>query len=78
MASGLKPASPKSNGPRRQATAHDGTYAKRFAAKAFSKAVGTGFYRGDLYEDIGVVKPSGASLEMGRQAACATFDAGRP
>ena len=33
-----------------------GTYAKRFAAKeAFSKAVGTGFYRGVYMRDIGVV-----------------------
>ncbi|HEY7806274.1 MAG TPA: holo-ACP synthase [Croceibacterium sp.] len=33
-----------------------GTYAKRFAAKeAFSKAVGTGFYRGVYMKDIGVV-----------------------
>jgi holo-[acyl-carrier protein] synthase len=39
-----------------------GTYAKRFAAKeAFSKAVGTGFYRGVYMKDIGVVNaPSGA------------------
>ena len=39
-----------------------GTYAKRFAAKeAFSKAVGTGFKRGVLMKDIGVVNaPSGA------------------
>lgn len=36
--------------------------AKRFAAKeAFSKAVGTGFYRGVYMKDIGVVNaPSGA------------------
>ena len=33
-----------------------GTYAKRFAAKeAYSKAVGTGFYRGVYMKDIGVV-----------------------
>lgn len=33
-----------------------GTYAKRFAAKeAFSKAVGTGFFRGVYMKDIGVV-----------------------
>ena len=39
-----------------------GTLAKRFAAKeAFSKAVGTGFYRGVYMKDIGVVNaPSGA------------------
>ena len=39
-----------------------GTYAKRFAVKeAFSKAVGTGFYRGVYMKDIGVVNaPSGA------------------
>ena len=39
-----------------------GTFAKRFAAKeAFSKAVGTGFYRGIYMKDIGVVNaPSGA------------------
>ena len=39
-----------------------GTYAKRFAAKeAFSKAVGTGFYRGVYMKDIGVLNaPSGA------------------
>ena len=39
-----------------------GTYAKRFAAKeAFSKAVGTGFYRGVFMKDIGVVnRKSGA------------------
>ena len=39
-----------------------GTYAKRFAAKeAFSKAVGTGFYRGVYMKDIGVMNaPSGA------------------
>jgi holo-[acyl-carrier protein] synthase len=39
-----------------------GTYAKRFAAKeAFSKAIGTGFYRGVYMKDIGVVNaPSGA------------------
>ena len=39
-----------------------GTYAKRLAAKeAFSKAVGTGFYRGVYMKDIGVVNaPSGA------------------
>lgn len=39
-----------------------GTFAKRFAAKeAFSKAVGTGFYRGVYMKDIGVVNaPSGA------------------
>jgi holo-[acyl-carrier protein] synthase len=39
-----------------------GTYAKRFAAKeAFSKAVGTGFYRGVWMKDIGVVNlPGGA------------------
>ena len=42
--------------------ARAGTYAKRFAAKeAFSKAVGTGFYRGVYMKDIGVVNaPSGA------------------
>jgi holo-[acyl-carrier protein] synthase len=39
-----------------------GTFAKRFAAKeAFSKAVGTGFYRGVYMKDSGVVNaPSGA------------------
>jgi holo-[acyl-carrier protein] synthase len=47
-----------------------GTYAKRFAAKeAFSKAVGTGFFRGVYMKDIGVVNlPSGAptlALENG-------------
>ena len=38
-----------------------GTLAKRFAAKeAFSKAVGTGFFRGVYMKDIGVVNlPSG-------------------
>ena len=51
-----------------------GTYAKRFAAKeAFSKAVGTGFRRGVLMKDIGVInKPSGAPtlhLEGGAKAA---------
>lgn len=49
-----------------------GTYAKRFAAKeAFSKAVGTGFYRGVYMKDIGVVNaPSGApTLELTGGAA---------
>jgi len=49
-----------------------GTYAKRFAAKeAFSKAVGTGFYRGVYMKDIGVVNaPSGApTLELAGGAA---------
>ena len=49
-----------------------GTYAKRFAAKeAFSKAVGTGFYRGVYMKDIGVVNlPSGApSLALANGAA---------
>ena len=49
-----------------------GTYAKRFAAKeAFSKAVGTGFYRGVSMKDIGVVNaPSGApTLELSGGAA---------
>ncbi len=37
-----------------------GTYAKRFAAKeAFSKAVGTGFWRGVFMRDIGVVNLPG-------------------
>ena len=46
----------------RRPFARAGTYAKRFAAKeAFSKAVGTGFYRGVYMKDIGVVNaPSGA------------------
>jgi holo-[acyl-carrier protein] synthase len=46
----------------RRPFARAGTYAKRFAAKeAFSKAVGTGFYRGVHMKDIGVVNaPSGA------------------
>ena len=49
-----------------------GTYAKRFAAKeAFSKAVGTGFYRGVYLRDIGVVNaPSGApTLALANGAA---------
>lgn len=49
-----------------------GTYAKRFAAKeAFSKAVGTGFYRGVYMKDIGVVNaPSGApTLALANGAA---------
>ena len=49
-----------------------GTYAKRFAAKeAFSKAVGTGFYRGVYMKDIGVVNaPSGApTLQLAGGAA---------
>jgi holo-[acyl-carrier protein] synthase len=51
-----------------------GTYAKRFAAKeAFSKAVGTGFKRGVLMKDIGVINaPSGAptlALTGGAKAA---------
>lgn len=49
-----------------------GTYAKRFAAKeAFSKAVGTGFYRGVYMKDIGVVNaPSGApTLQLSGGAA---------
>ena len=49
-----------------------GTYAKRFAAKeAFSKAVGTGFYRGVFMKDIGVVNlPSGApTLALANGAA---------
>ncbi|MEO6153684.1 MAG: holo-ACP synthase [Croceibacterium sp.] len=49
-----------------------GTYAKRFAAKeAFSKAVGTGFFRGVYMKDIGVVNlPSGApSLALTNGAA---------
>ncbi len=49
-----------------------GTYAKRFAAKeAFSKAVGTGFYRGVYMKDIGVVNaPSGApTLSLTQGAA---------
>ncbi len=49
-----------------------GTYAKRFAAKeAFSKAVGTGFYRGVYMKDIGVVNAaSGApTLELTGGAA---------
>lgn len=49
-----------------------GTYAKRFAAKeAFSKAVGTGFYRGVYMKDIGVVNaPSGApTLALSNGAA---------
>jgi holo-[acyl-carrier protein] synthase len=46
----------------RRPFARAGTYAKRFAAKeAFSKAVGTGFYRGVYMNEIGVVNaPSGA------------------
>ncbi|MEO6040591.1 MAG: holo-ACP synthase [Croceibacterium sp.] len=49
-----------------------GTYAKRFAAKeAFSKAVGTGFFRGVYMKDIGVVNlPSGApTLALANGAA---------
>ena len=49
-----------------------GTLAKRFAAKeAFSKAVGTGFYRGVYMKDIGVVNlPSGApTLALSNGAA---------
>lgn len=49
-----------------------GTYAKRFAAKeAFSKAVGTGFYRGVYMKDIGVVNArSGApTLALANGAA---------
>lgn len=49
-----------------------GTYAKRFAAKeAFSKAVGTGFYRGVYMKDIGVINaPSGApTLALANGAA---------
>ena len=49
-----------------------GTYAKRFAAKeAYSKAVGTGFYRGVYMRDIGVVNArSGApTLALANGAA---------
>jgi len=49
-----------------------GTYAKRFAAKeAYSKAVGTGFFRGVYMKDIGVVNaPSGApTLALANGAA---------
>ena len=49
-----------------------GTFAKRFAAKeAFSKAVGTGFFRGVYMKDIGVVNlPSGApTLALANGAA---------
>ena len=49
-----------------------GTFAKRFAAKeAFSKAVGTGFFRGGYMKDIGVVNlPSGApTLALANGAA---------
>ena len=60
-----------------------GTYAKRFAAKeAFSKAVGTGFYRGVYMKDIGVVNAAlrradaGADRRRG-QAACGNGP-GRP
>lgn len=49
-----------------------GTYAKRLAAKeAYSKAVGTGFFRGVYMKDIGVVNaPSGApTLALAHGAA---------
>ena len=49
-----------------------GTLAKRFAAKeAYSKAVGTGFFRGVYMKDIGVVNaPSGApTLALANGAA---------
>jgi holo-[acyl-carrier protein] synthase len=54
-----------------------GTLAKRFAAKeAYSKAVGTGFYRGVYMKDIGVVNlPSGApTLQLANGAAARLAD----
>src|SRR5207253_6926616 len=57
-----------------------GTYAKRFAAKeAFSKAVGTGFFRGVYMKDIGVVNlPSGAPTLHVAGGAKARLDALAP
>jgi holo-[acyl-carrier protein] synthase len=54
-----------------------GTLARRFAAKeAYSKAVGTGFYRGVYMKDIGVVNlPSGApTLQLANGAAARLAD----
>ena len=57
-----------------------GTLAKRFAAKeAFSKAVGTGFKRGVVMKDIGVVNaPSGAPTLHLTGGARARLDALAP